>query len=77
MTETRCCPAWDNRRRYCSAGVDGRLEICQLVAHDLIDFAVKGTWIGSGRPHLVPHVNAPAADFPVRRHWRRTILSRI
>jgi acetoacetate decarboxylase len=44
-------------------GVDGRLEICQLVAHDLIDIAVKGTWIGPGRLHLVLHVNAPVADW--------------
>jgi acetoacetate decarboxylase len=28
---------------------------------------VKGSWIGPGRLHLVPHVNAPVADFPVRK----------
>jgi acetoacetate decarboxylase len=28
---------------------------------------VKGSWIGPGRLHLVPHVNAPVADLPVRR----------
>jgi len=28
---------------------------------------VKGSWIGLGRLHLVPHVNAPVADLPVRR----------
>jgi acetoacetate decarboxylase len=48
-------------------GVDGRLEICQLVAYNLTDIAVKGSWIGPGRLHLVPHVNAPMADLPVRR----------
>ena len=48
-------------------GVDGRLEICQLVAYNLTDIAVKGSWIGPGRLHLVPHVNAPVADLPVRR----------
>jgi acetoacetate decarboxylase len=48
-------------------GVDGHLEICQLVAIDLTDIVVKGSWIGPGRLHLVPHVNAPVADFPVRR----------
>lgn len=48
-------------------GVDGHLEICQLVAINLIDIVVKGSWIGPGRLHLVPHVNAPVADFPVRK----------
>jgi acetoacetate decarboxylase len=48
-------------------GVDGHLEICQLVAINLVDIVVKGSWIGPGRLHLVPHVNAPVADFPVRR----------
>ena len=43
------------------------LEICQLVAINLTDIVVKGSWIGPGRLHLVPHVNAPVADFPVRR----------
>jgi acetoacetate decarboxylase len=48
-------------------GVDGRAEICQLVAYNLTDIVVKGSWIGPGRLHLVPHVNAPVADFPVRK----------
>jgi acetoacetate decarboxylase len=48
-------------------GVDGRLEICQLVAINLVDIVPKGSWMGPGRLHLVPHVNAPVADFPVRR----------
>ena len=48
-------------------GVDGRAEVCQLVAINLTDIVVKGSWIGPGRLHLVPHVNAPVADFPVRR----------
>jgi acetoacetate decarboxylase len=48
-------------------GVDGHLEICQLVAINLTDIVVKGSWIGPGRLHLVPHVNAPVADFPVKR----------
>jgi acetoacetate decarboxylase len=48
-------------------GVDGRPEICQLVGYNLIDIKVKGSWIGPGRLHLVPHVNAQVADFPVRR----------
>jgi len=28
---------------------------------------VKGSWIGPGRLHLVPHVNAPVADLPVKK----------
>jgi len=48
-------------------GVDGKPGICQLVAYNLADITVKGSWIGPGRLHLVPHVNAPVADLPVRR----------
>jgi acetoacetate decarboxylase len=48
-------------------GVDGHAEVCQLVAINLTDIVVKGSWSGPGRLHLVPHVNAPVADFPVRR----------
>jgi acetoacetate decarboxylase len=47
--------------------VDGSPEICQLVAYNLIDIVVKGSWIGPGRLHLVPHVNAPVADLPVKK----------
>jgi acetoacetate decarboxylase len=46
-------------------GVDGRAEICQLVAINLTDIAVKGSWMGPARLHLIPHVNAPVADLPV------------
>jgi acetoacetate decarboxylase len=48
-------------------GVDGRPEICQLVAFNLQDITIKGSWFGPGRLHLVPHVNAPVADLPVRK----------
>src|SRR6201999_4202232 len=48
-------------------GVDGHAEICQLVAINLTDIVVKGSWLGPGRLHLVPHVNAPVADLPVKR----------
>lgn len=47
--------------------VTGELEICQLVAINLTDIRPKGYWSGPGRLHLVPHVNAPVADLPVRR----------
>ena len=48
-------------------GVDGRPEICQLVAYNLTEITVKGSWMGPARLHLVPHVNAPVADLPVRK----------
>ena len=48
-------------------GVDGEPEICQLVAYNLTDIAVKGSWLGPARLHLIPHVNAPVADLPVQR----------
>lgn len=47
-------------------GVDGEAEICQLVALNLVDIVVKGSWSGPARLHLVPHVGAPVADLPVR-----------
>jgi acetoacetate decarboxylase len=47
--------------------VDGSLAIAQLVAYNLTDIQVKGGWSGPARLHLVPHVNAPVADLPVRR----------
>jgi acetoacetate decarboxylase len=48
-------------------GVDGHPEIAQLVAISLADIVVKGSWMGPGRLHLVPHVDAPVAALPVRR----------
>jgi acetoacetate decarboxylase len=48
-------------------GVDECPAICQLVAYNLTEISIKGSWIGPGRLHLVPHVNAPVADFPVRK----------
>ncbi len=48
-------------------GPDGNAEICQLIAVNLCDITVKGSWSGPARLHLVPHVNAPVADLPVRR----------
>ncbi len=48
-------------------GVDGKPEIAQLVAYNITDINVKGCWTGPARLHLIPHVNAPVADFPVKR----------
>ena len=46
---------------------DGTQAIAQLVSYELTDIDIKGAWSGSARLHLVPHVNAPVADFPVRK----------
>ena len=48
-------------------GVDGELEIAQLVAYNMCDATIKGAWSSDARLHLVPHVNAPVADFPVKK----------
>ncbi len=47
--------------------VDGTPAIAQLVAYNLTDIAVKGSWTGPARLHLIPHANAPVADLPIRR----------
>jgi acetoacetate decarboxylase len=46
--------------------VDGSLALAQLVGYNLVDIQVHGVWSGPARLHLVPHVNAPVADLPVR-----------
>ena len=48
-------------------GADGKPAIAQLVAYNMTDITVRGAWSGPARLHLVPHVNAPVADFPVQR----------
>lgn len=45
--------------------VTGGPAIAQLVAYNLTNITLKGAWSGPARLHLVPHVNAPVADFPV------------
>lgn len=47
--------------------VDGSPAIAQLVAYNLTEVDLKGAWEGPARLHLVPHVNAPVADLPVRK----------
>ena len=47
--------------------IDGEPAIAQLVGYNLVDIQVKGGWSGPARLHLVPHINAPVADLPVRR----------
>jgi acetoacetate decarboxylase len=48
-------------------GVDGKPAIAQLVAINFADVALKGAWIGSARLELVPAVNCPVADLPVKQ----------
>lgn len=47
--------------------VDGKPKVAELVGYNMEDITVIGSWSGPARLHLVPHVNAPVADFPVRR----------
>lgn len=47
--------------------VTGRPQIAQLVGYNMTAINLKGHWGGPARLHLVPHVHAPVADFPVRR----------
>jgi len=47
--------------------VDGTPAIAQLVAYNLADIDIKGAWSGPARLHLIPHVNAPVADLPVKQ----------
>ncbi|MBM3490702.1 MAG: acetoacetate decarboxylase [Alphaproteobacteria bacterium] len=47
--------------------VDGRPAIAQLVAYNLTEVTVKGSWISPARLHLIPHINAPVADLPIKR----------
>jgi acetoacetate decarboxylase len=46
---------------------DGTPGMVQLVEYRLADVELKGAWSGPARLHLVPHVNAPVADLPVKR----------
>jgi acetoacetate decarboxylase len=46
---------------------DGSVKIAQLISYNLTEVTVKGTWQGDARLHLIPHVNAPVADLPVRK----------
>lgn len=43
------------------------MVVAQLVAYNMTDIDVKGAWSGHARLHLVPHVNATVADFPVNK----------
>jgi acetoacetate decarboxylase len=47
--------------------VDGKPKVAQLVAYNLTEVTVKGSWSGPARLHLIPHINAPVADLPLKR----------
>ena len=47
--------------------VTGPLRLADRVAFSMTDITVKGFWRGRTRLPLVPHVNAPVADLPIRR----------
>lgn len=46
--------------------VNGNPAIAELVRIQKQKVIVRGAWKGLARLHLVPHVNAPLADLPVR-----------
>ena len=47
--------------------IDGTPAIAQLVAVKFEDVAIQGAWTGKARLELVPAVNCPLADLPVRK----------
>ncbi len=47
--------------------IDGGPAIAQLVGVELTDVTVKGSWSGPAQLDLVPHVDVPVTDLPVRR----------
>jgi len=46
--------------------IDGTPAIAQLVAINFENIVVKGAWTGAARLSLIPAVNCPLADLPVR-----------
>ena len=47
--------------------VSGVTRIAELVAYNLTDITMHFHYSGPARLHLIPHINAPVADLPVRR----------
>jgi len=47
--------------------IDGTPAIAQLVGINFADVRLHGAWTGEARLELVPAVNCPLADLPVRR----------
>ncbi len=55
--------------------VTGGVRIAELVAFDLTEVQMHFHYSGPARLHLIPHINAPVADLPVRhvvegRHFK-------
>lgn len=49
-------------------GVTGEtFDVLQLIGYRLEDIRLKSAHTGEARLHLIPHVNAPVADLPVRK----------
>lgn len=46
--------------------IDGTLAIAQLVAINFDQVVIKGAWSGQARLELMPSVNCPLSDLPVR-----------
>lgn len=46
-------------------GVDGSDDVRQLIQYNVDIINIHEAWKGPARLHLVPHVNAPVADFPI------------
>jgi acetoacetate decarboxylase len=42
-------------------------QIARLVSYNLTNIRLKGAWQSQARLHLLPHINAPAADLPVKK----------
>jgi acetoacetate decarboxylase len=47
--------------------IDGKPAIAQLVGINFADVKLHGAWTGEARLELIPAVNCPLADLPVRR----------
>lgn len=47
--------------------VTGGVRIAELVAFNLTEVEMHFHYSGPARLHLIPHINAPVADLPVRR----------
>jgi len=43
------------------------LQVACLVSYNLTNMRLKGAWQSQARLHLLPHINAPAADLPVKK----------
>jgi acetoacetate decarboxylase len=46
--------------------INGKPAIAQLVGINFTDVTVKGAWSGEARLELIPAVNCPLADLPVK-----------